>query len=1621
MLFARDLLYSKVLFSLMAIICFSTHSFAWTTPTFSSPSNNATTWSGIELDWNAVSSSNAYQLQVDTSPNFNSAVLFSKVEGYINSSSRNADTEEFVTDLYFGQKYYWRVRAWQVGDTAAWSSNRTFTTNDFVTLSAPSNNAGTWSGVEFDWNAHDGVNFYEIQIDTSLNFNSPVFTGDIEGYVNSSDRNADTEEFLSDLLFGTKYYWRVRAINASDTSAWTQRTITTLDQVNLTSPNNNANTWTGVTFDWNAHDGVNFYEIQIDTSLSFSSPVFTNDIEGYINSSDRNADTEEFLTDMLFGTTYYWRVRAINARDTSNWTQRTLNTLDYVNLTSPNNNASTWSGLTFDWNAHVGVDFYEIQIDTTTSFNSPVFTNDIEGYINSSDRNLDTEEFLTDMLFGKTYYWRVRAINARDTSNWTQRTLNTLDYVTLTAPNNGATTWTGVEFDWNAHDGVDFYEIQLDTSTTFNSPMFKNDIEGYINSSDRNLDTEEFLSDMLFGHKYYWRVRAINSRDTSNWTMRNLITRDFVTLTSPANGAITWAGLEFDWNAHDGVDFYEIQVDTSSQFTSSAFKNEIEAYVNSSDRNLDTEEFISDLYFGENYHWRVRAINAVDTSEWTSRIINTRDFVTLSFPSNMATNQSTSNLRLNWAAHDGVDFYEVERDTSNLFNTAALSSNRKTYINTSDNNSDTYHNTGTQFANQQYFWRVRAINAVDTTAWTSRTYSTGTGFVISGIPTLANPANNANNINTPTTLSWNTTTNAKGYEVQYSTDANFSSFTTNTRTTTSLTVNSLATGTTYYWRARSFNGGYYSDWSTVRNFSTCAPVRDTISVSACGQYISPSGKYTWSMNNAYLDTLSSSAGCDSILLINLSIKNSSTSTLNDTACANYLWRGTNYTISGTYRDTLLNSVGCDSILVLNLTINQTSSSTQNATACSNYTWNGNTYSKTGIYKDTLTNSEGCDSVSTLNLTINNGTSFTFADTACNVYNWNGKNYSKSGRIKGIFTGSNGCDSTVNINLIINKSTFDTITVTACNSYISPSGRYTWLVGSTYQDTIKNSEGCDSVLTINLTVNNASFTSQTVTNCDSFLWKGVTYYSSGTYRDTSTNSVGCDSISILNLTVKKSSSSSLSKTVCNSFTWRTKAYTNSGIYRDTITNSAGCDSVLTLNLTVNRSSSSTISPIACEAYTSPSGKTYTSSSTFTDTINNTAGCDSVITVNLTVNKNTSSNTTATACDSYSWLSKTFTSSGVYRDTLINAIGCDSLLTLNLTINNSTSSTENTTACDSYFWNGKTYSNSGTYLDTIQNIAGCDSLMTLNLTINRTTSSTQNKTACDTYSWNGKNLTSTGVYVDTLRNSLGCDSITTLILTINKATTSAENQTVCEEYNWNGRTLTTSGLYLDTMQNASGCDSIITLNLTVNNSTTAVIDTSACDVFNSPSGNYTWMQSGTYKDTILNSVGCDSILTINLTINTINTTLTTDEFDLKSNEEDADYKWVDCDLAYSFVVGANGQTFVPKKGGNYAVIITKDNCVDTSSCVSFTPLSVEGIEALNSINIYPNPSSGLVNIDLSDFKNVQLDVINANGQLVVSEPNLTEVTYELNLGNSPGVYVIRVKAENNIQNFRLVIQN
>jgi hypothetical protein len=1113
----------KKLYSFLIAIIFVTNSaFSINEPALSSPANLSLNFTGLTLNWNAVIGCSFYQLQVDTNANFNSPVVLNTTKAYINSSSLNSDTEHYLENLFFGTNYHWRVRCYISGDTSIWQQ-RTFSTQNILIHSSPVNNSLNNPIITLNWLPHAGVDFYDVQLDTSLNFNSPALKQATKTYINSTDGNGDTQHSFDDVFFGKNYYWRVRSRNTVDSSAWTSPwQFTTIDAMTLSSPSIGTVSFAGLTLNWLPNPGVDFYELQVDTSTNFNSPAYKTFTKTYINSTDGNSDTQHFLEDIFFGKKYFWKVRSWNLVDTSVWSPVwDFTTLDIVNLSSPATTSLNWVGLTLNWLPHTGVDFYELQADTSVSFNSPAFKTSTKSYINSTDGNADTQHLLDELYFGKNYFWRVRARNLVDTTGWSDVwNFTTRDLVNMSSPADNSQNWSGLTLDWLPHTGADFYDVQVDTNSSFNSSALKSASKTYINSTDGNADTYHYFDDLYFGVKYYWRVRARNLTDTSSWFQTwTFTTRDYVTHSSPSSNTNQWTGLTLDWLPHTGVDFYDVQADTSNQFNSPALKFAFKNYTSSSDGNADTYHFMDDLFFGKTYYWRVRARNAVDTTLWSTQwTLNTNDFVTLLSPAEAQLNILTSGTILNWLPHTAVDAYHLQIDTTNIFTSPITQTIGKAYISSTDGNADTQHSTGTLLTNKVYFWRVRAANAIDSSAWTTRSFSTGSvPIVYPSVSNLISPANGFTNQVNGISFSWSSATNANSYEFQLSLNPDFvTTYNSQVLLSTSLVLNNIPTGK-YYWRVRAIrNMTIYSNWSPVRLLNQCLRTSSSYNLNICGGII-------WNGKNrnqtgTFIDTIQNVNGCDSVIQLQLTVRPTKYNFYEIRTCNSYFFNGELRTYTGRFYDTLQTSLGCDSIVAIDLSIAYSSTSTKNFNSCGPINVNGKTYTSSGIYKDTLVNATNCDSIITLNISIVNSYLTQLNESACGSFKFG--------------------------NRILTQSGF-------------------------YVDSLKSVNNCDSIVSLILTLKSSTINYLSTSSCNEYLFNNKLLKQSGIYRDTLSGLNACDSIVVLDLTIKQPTNSNLTVQSCGDFVFRNKTFTSSGIYFDTLTNSQFCDSIIKIDLSITR--------------------------------------------------------------------------------------------------------------------------------------------------------------------------------------------------------------------------------------------------------------------------------------------------------------------------------------------------------------------------------------------------------------------------------------------------------------------
>jgi hypothetical protein len=185
-----------------------------------------------------------------------------------------------------------------------------------------------------------------------------------------------------------------------------------------------------------------------------------------------------------------------------------------------------------------------------------------------------------------------------------------------------------------------------------------------------------------------------------------------------------------------------------------------------------------------------------------------------------------------------------------------------------------------------------------------------------------------------------------------------------------------------------------------------------------------------------------------------------------------------------------------------------------------------------------------------------------------------------------------------------------------------------------------------------------------------------------------------------------------------------------------------------------------------------------------------------------------------------------------------------------------------------------------------------------------------------------------------------------------------------------------------------------------------------------GTYTWMDGNTYTSSnntathiIPNAAGCDSVITLDLTIINIDATINNSNNFLSASNTTADsYQWVDCNNSNAAITGETSATFTPTNNGSFAVEITVGTCTETSDCETISTIGLNENE-LKNIVLYPNPTTSILSIK-SDAEVEKMEVINLYGEVVqtfkqttFSVENLTAGVYFVNVHTNTGIAKLR----------------
>ena len=348
------------------------------------------------------------------------------------------------------------------------------------------------------------------------------------------------------------------------------------------------------------------------------------------------------------------------------------------------------------------------------------------------------------------------------------------------------------------------------------------------------------------------------------------------------------------------------------------------------------------------------------------------------------------------------------------------------------------------------------------------------------------------------------------------------------------------------------------------------------------------------------------------------------------------------------------------------------------------------------------------------------------------------------------------------------------------------------------------------------------------------------------------------------------------TICQGSTYEENNFneTEQGFYTQITTDANGQDSVTVLSLTVNPIFNTELTATICQgqAYTE-NGFNVSEAGVYTQTLTAVNGCDSIVTLTLNVNPIYNTELSATICEGQVYTENNFNVSeaGVYTQTLTAVNGCDSIVTLTLNVNPIFNTELTATICEGqvYTENNFNISEAGVYTQTLTSVNGCDSIVTLTLNVNPHHNTELTATICQGSELNisGFNVTEGGVYTQNLTSVNGCDSIVTLTVTELPTVHTDLTLTICEgsSLNFSGFNVSEAGIYTQTHTSVNGCDSIVTLTVTEYPTFDTTINATINPGETYAEFGFNESEAGTYVQNLQTEFGCDSTITLVLSVN------------------------------------------------------------------------------------------------------------------------------------------------------------
>ncbi len=612
------------------------------------------------LDWDAVTGITndiTYEVQIALSEDFADPVTF----------PRTSVTSLSMDELLFGTTYYWHVRAFDGDEASDWSETWSFTVVSTVELKDPPDAETVYPDPTITWKEPiTGLTAYQLQIDTT--------------YLWSAGNSGTNEDLNGSFIVSDNDMWIVGDagfIAHFDGTSWTTLdagVTSNLNDVFFVDANNGWIVGDDATVLY--YDGTTFTNMNTGVEKDFYAVSFVNENRGWIAAESGivvEYNAGNWIADTMSQNQNVYSIFAVSENsvfagakkgyvfhfDGTAWDETQFSTKKDVFdmwFTDANNgwavcksgkiyyfDGTEWTaqptgitkdlfGVSFQGNTGyaVGKSGYMLRYTNgewatvasgTAAYLNDIFFNGETGIVVGNDGTLlekagdgftspyaktiminkDSSGIqVFDLLFGKTFYYRVRAMHSKDTSDWSAvKSMITYAKPELESPSNNADEQPlYLTFMWQDFTGVIKYTIE-----TSDNEDFYQALTYFSDSNSRPIDN------FGFGKTYYWRVNAVHAEDVSDWSdVYSFTTTNTVVLTAPENGEESVnKSPRFEWENIAGVNKYQMAIADNEDFTDAIYNVTNDAFY----------QCQSTLGYNTEYYWKVRGIVGLDTSGWS--------------------------------------------------------------------------------------------------------------------------------------------------------------------------------------------------------------------------------------------------------------------------------------------------------------------------------------------------------------------------------------------------------------------------------------------------------------------------------------------------------------------------------------------------------------------------------------------------------------------------------------------------------------------------------------------------------------------------------------------------------------------------------------------------------------------------------------------------------------------------------------------------------------------------------------------------------------------------------------------------------------------------------------------